>query len=163
MESRTCGRALKRPRRRASSRAALRSRREGRGRYPPESRRVLSAWVRSVSAGLSSERGCRLTFRRARGIGRGEARPVRGRGAENDCAKTSTAAADNRYFTLGLTKMSKNFRNFADKSAKPPGTWWQGFPAPFSGVAKIRISEGKSKFTLHFAERKYLRPSQRYE
>ena len=47
-------------------------------------------------------------------------------------ANSRITVADKRYFTLILSKIPKNFRTFADKSAKTPGSRLCALPAAFS-------------------------------
>ncbi|MEE0829145.1 MAG: hypothetical protein U0L86_08335, partial [Alistipes finegoldii] len=52
-------------------------------------------------------------------------------------AKSRISAAENRYFTLSLSKIPIIFRTFADMSAKTPESGLRRPPAGFSGATKI--------------------------
>ena len=70
--------------------------------------------------------------------GAAAANTLRGADAPNTSwAKSRISAAENRYFTLSLSKIPIIFRTFADMSAKTPESGLRRPPAGFSGATKI--------------------------
>ncbi len=135
IESRvSCGRALKDSRRRISARAARRAflcrLRERAGSAAGSSCRR-----ESMSAGAASVRRSSAESGAATGAGvSAGCPPASGCGAaevKTDPTNTIAMVAEKRYFAFVLFKIPKKFRNFADKSAKTPGSGLRSFAAPF--------------------------------